>query len=633
MCKKFFKIFVLLTALIAVVTSVSADVSIGNSLEYKENTVYVAGHTEFFPIEYYNKDTNMYEGVMPEILKDVSEATGIDFVYIHRPELTQTMLAQDMQVEMVSAYIVGSKESYATERIKIFSYTANNQTVNVGIAFTGAISKKEANEIKKALKKITDEEIKGYFISSGFSNNHSNAHTIMTVVLLIILFGVIIGFVFYQHIRTKKQIKTNEMTDPETGLGNLFMYEQHFGNISNTYLKNLYYVSYIIIDSGYLQAHRGEMNFADAVKQVATVLSSVSGNGNVSARITESGFAHIYQSTNAKQAEEHIDSIMQRLNSSLNQGPVFRAAAYHLDQEVNLSSEYVISNLRRNCNKIMLTDKQYVFCDEKLMNSEIEERKLIDSFQTGIDNNEFKLYLQFVVENKTKKIVSAEALSRWENPREGLILPGRYIPAMENTGFISILDFYMFEQVCIQLHKWKDTEFDGISMSCNFTRLTLSESNFMEKIKSISAKYVFDHSRLIMEITEDTIEKNRGKSMSNVLECKKMGFRIALDDMGSGYTSLSNLCDYPIELVKIDRGILLKTDTDKGKSLYGGIVALAHSLNLKVICEGIETPEHRMLTENTNCDYIQGWYYSKPLPAKESEAFYHEYSHQKTQES
>ncbi len=250
-----------------------------------------------------------------------------------------------------------------------------------------------------------------------------------------------------------------------------------------------------------------------------------------------------------------------------------------------------------------------------------EEKKIAESLLEGIENSEFKMYLQFIVDGKTKKIVSAEALSRWDNPQEGLIPPVKYIGDMETTGIISKHDFYMFELACRQLEKWNDTEFKDISVSCNFTRITLSEENLVDTLKMISEKYNFDKSKLIIEITEDAIEKDREVAKRNVMLCKELGFRIHLDDLGSGYTSLANLCDYPIDVVKIDRDILLKTDTQKGKALLSGIVALAHSLDISVVCEGVETEEQNTLVSDSGCDYIQGWYYSKAMPAEECEPF------------
>ena len=253
------------------------------------------------------------------------------------------------------------------------------------------------------------------------------------------------------------------------------------------------------------------------------------------------------------------------------------------------------------------------------------EKEITESILSGLKNNEFKMYLQFIVDNKTKQIVAAEALSRWNSSEKGLVAPGSYIKYMETAGLISRHDFYMFELVCRQLEKWSKTKYSNISISCNFTRLTLSEESFIDKIKKISQSYNFDKSRLSIEITEDAIEKDREIATKNVMLCKELGFKVHLDDLGSGYTSLSNLCDYTIDIVKIDRDILLKTNTQRGRDLFKGIIALAHSLGMKVICEGVETEEQNALVSSSDCDYIQGWYYSKALPESKAEDFYKEY--------
>ncbi len=248
-----------------------------------------------------------------------------------------------------------------------------------------------------------------------------------------------------------------------------------------------------------------------------------------------------------------------------------------------------------------------------------------ENILNGLENNEFKMHLQFIVDSKTQKIVSGEALSRWETPENGIIGPVNYISHMESAGLISKHDFYMFELACQQLEKWSNTKYKDLSISCNFTRLTLSEEDCIDKLKAISDKYNFDKSKLAIEITEDAIEKNMESAKKNVMLCKELGFRIYLDDLGSGYTSLSNLCDYPIDVVKIDRDILLKTDTKRGKALLAGIIALAHKLEMSAICEGVETDEQNTLVSQSGCDYIQGWYYAKALPLEECEAFIKQY--------
>ncbi len=133
------------------------------------------------------------------------------------------------------------------------------------------------------------------------------------------------------------------------------------------------------------------------------------------------------------------------------------------------------------------------------------------------------------------------------------------------------------------------------------------------------------------KITESILKGfENSEFKQNVRLCKELGFRVYLDDLGSGYTSLANLCDYPIDVVKIDRDILLKTQNKKGKDLFSGIIALAHSLDIKVICEGVETEEQNKLVESSACDFVQGWSYSKALPLEECESFIEVYAEKLT---
>ena len=260
------------------------------------------------------------------------------------------------------------------------------------------------------------------------------------------------------------------------------------------------------------------------------------------------------------------------------------------------------------------------------MKKNMEEASLLKRIEEGLKNNEFKMHLQFIVENKTNKIVSAEALSRWETQEGEIIMPGKYIGLLENSGLITKFDYYMLEKVCEKLSQWKDTDLSYMTISCNLTRITISEKDFVAKIKGIVEKYDFDRGKLLVEITEDSMEKNLAVARENIIKIKELGLRVALDDIGSGYTSLISLCEYPIDVVKIDRAVLLLADSQRGKKLFLGIISLAHYLNLTVVCEGVETDEQNALVSESDCDYIQGWYYSKALPVDKAEEFVKDYT-------
>ena len=273
---------------------------------------------------------------------------------------------------------------------------------------------------------------------------------------------------------------------------------------------------------------------------------------------------------------------------------------------------------REKTRTVLEVEENFIFSEDG--------KALLSDIENGLENGEFKMYLQFIVDNKTHRISSAEALSRWEREDGELVPPAKYIPAMEKSGMITKLDYYMFEKACKKLAEWNGGEFGEISVSCNFTRSTISEVDFREKLKAITDRYTFDRARLVIEITEDSIEKNLEIAIKNILWAKELGFGIALDDIGCGYTSLVNLCEYPIDVVKIDRKILLMANGERGKKLFYGIISLAHYLNLKVVCEGVETDEQNSLVFESDCDFIQGWYYSKGLPEEQAEEFAREYT-------
>ncbi|MGN1080483.1 MAG: EAL domain-containing protein, partial [Acutalibacteraceae bacterium] len=247
----------------------------------------------------------------------------------------------------------------------------------------------------------------------------------------------------------------------------------------------------------------------------------------------------------------------------------------------------------------------------------------------AINNNEFKMYMQFIVDAKSGEIKGAEALSRWQNPEDGTLLPARYIEAMHMSGEIKELDFLIFEQICRKLEKWSKTDKRDLWISCNFTRATICESNFLSRFNETVKKYSFERDKLVIELTEDSLADDKAVVYKNILECKKAGFKIALDDLGSGYSSFSDLCDYPIDIIKIDRHIVAKTATPRGNALLRGITKLAHDLGIKVLCEGVETEKENINSINADCDYIQGYYYSRVLPQEETDAFFKKYQDRK----
>ncbi len=620
---------IVITVIICLSCVVFGEVNTAHKVVDGAATVYVAGNDDFYPIEYYNKETEKYEGVMPKILEDISKKTGIDFTYIHNGE-TQEALANSLQVEVVSAYITDSNRDYVENSSTVFSCINDNKNIQIGWGYTAIADPEVIRVMEEAAKEISDEEINGYLLLGSQKQEENDLPWFINIIFALICVFVLI-FAWYSVKKIKKTLDKNEMTDFEMGVGNSLYFEHCFYNFITDTARSLYYIAYIVIDDNYLEGYHEESMFKNSIRYTASVLKSYARNNEFVARVGENEFVYMYQSPNQLEAQSVIDSVMSRLDSYAEKNQemekYYSVALYNLRQN-DRSCELLLFSLRKSCNSILKTEKNFIFCDASMINKVAEEKKLVESILQGLKNNEFKPYFQFIVDNKTKNIVSAEALSRWESPDMGLITPGRYIKAMELSGHIPILEYYMFEMCCRQLHKWRETDFGNLTISCNFTRITISAPDFVDKITEIAKKYVFDSNKLVIEITEDTLEKHFDRAIENINRCKELGYRIALDDLGTGYTSLANLCDYPIDIVKIDREILLKTDNSNGRGLFMGIISLAHSLGLKVVCEGVETKEQKELVDKTDCDYVQGWYYSRVFPDREGEDYARKYMEQ-----
>lgn len=628
--KSFTKHILLFTLIIICFQSaVSAKVITTQKTEGYADYVYVAGDCNNFPLEYYDDDSKAYKGVIPDLLAQISARTGVNFVYINGDKKDKNEMGKNLQADIVSAVNEDENKPYFKEYLELISYKKDGKLMKCGLAFTKLLDDDKITLIKSAAGEITAEEKNGIYLSYASQSTKDGHKWFVLATVFFVLLPAFIIFLLMRIRRIRKENIAYKMIDTETGMGNFQFFKHHFKYTIGDISRNLYYIAYIILDSSYLRSYHGDSSFEDVLKYTASVLSEHTMDREVSARITENGFALAFQATNDEDAKKRLKEIMHKLNNfEYGRGKesklVFHCAVYHLLSS-DRNCEILIFNLRKNCNKIFGTEKQIVYCDIHSMNRIQEEKKITESILNGFEKNEFKMYLQFIVDNKTKKIISAEALSRWDNLEKGLIGPGKYIANMEASGLISKHDFYMFELACRQLEKWNNTKNGDISISCNFTRITLSEDNFADKLMMIANSYSFDKSKLSIEITEDAIERDRDAATKNVNRCKELGFKIYLDDLGSGYTSLANLCDYPIDVVKIDRDILLKAETGRGKKLFMGIIALAHSLNIKVICEGVETREQNDLVSASDCDFIQGWFYSKPLPLEECESFIDKY--------
>ncbi len=265
-------------------------------------------------------------------------------------------------------------------------------------------------------------------------------------------------------------------------------------------------------------------------------------------------------------------------------------------------------------------DRQYCYYTEELREAILTEHEIESSMHAALANGEFINYYQPQYNHSTGMLIGAEALVRWQHPDKGLISPGVFIPLFERNGFITKLDFYVFEQVCKFLRDSKEKGYALVPLSVNFSKNDFYLPDFLEKLEEIRQKYDVDPRYLHLEITESVFMGNH-KAVNAILgRLHECGYEVEMDDFGSGFSSLNMLKSLDIDIIKLDMLFLTDhSENNKGGIILASIINMAKWLHLPVIAEGVETVEQAEFLRSLGCQYVQGYLYAKPMSAADYE--------------
>lgn len=262
----------------------------------------------------------------------------------------------------------------------------------------------------------------------------------------------------------------------------------------------------------------------------------------------------------------------------------------------------------------------YCEYDEKMRQQVLKEQKIINAMEMAIQNKEFTLYLQPKYNIEKGTIIGAEALVRWISQENGFISPGDFIPVFENNGFVYEVDKFIWEESCRYLRKWLDEGREVHPISVNVSRIDLYDPKLVKHLVDLREKYQLPSQYLELEITESAYTEDPEQIITITRQLREAGFVILMDDFGTGYSSLNMLKDIQIDVLKLDMGFLKSSDySAKGGNILTAILKMAESLKMQTIAEGVETKEQVEFLKGIGCKYVQGFYYSKPLPVGEFE--------------
>lgn len=260
------------------------------------------------------------------------------------------------------------------------------------------------------------------------------------------------------------------------------------------------------------------------------------------------------------------------------------------------------------------------YFDEALKEQEEIEITIVSEMKRALDNGEFKIYLQPKVDMRTGKIIGSEALVRWVHPEKGLISPRNFIPIFENNGFITELDYYIFDTVSKQLDKWRSEGIPILPVSVNVSRADLYDPNLFPNIVKIVDKYNIPHEDIEFELTESSFISDNYKLIELTQSLQKGGFHVLMDDFGSGYSSLNSLKDIKVDVLKIDINFLpTSKDDERAGKILTSVVSMAQALDLKVVVEGVETRDQADFLISIGAYEAQGYFFFRPMPIEDYE--------------
>lgn len=487
--------------------------------------------------------------------------------------------------------------------------------VSIGVYIASYLNRisKQISVIVKNLNDMAEEDVLGKYTDYGVNKIER-----------------IINNLWDKLVNERNGIMYNDASDNEFRIKKFL---KEVNKLFNKYSKEEYTVIKFNIDKfEYINEIYGHEYSNVLINYISDMLHEFINKDEISARWHNYNFLLLLRERDETEIVNRINYISSKFagmrdNNQKKLNVHFSFGIYKVENDIN-NIEQMIDKARiaQKIAKLQSDNElSYVFYNSNIKKKIIEEQKMESLMYEALENNEFKVYMQGKNDLNSFKISGAEALVRWNSSELGFISPADFITLFEKNGFIVELDFFVFEEVCKHIRKWLD---DGIEVnitSVNQSKRHLDNDNYVSRLKDIIEKYDIPGGLIELEITETAITDNVEKLVKVIDELHKLGFKISIDDFGSGYSSLNMLKQINADILKIDKEFLNEAyESKKSKTIIKHVIKMAKELEIQTITEGVESVEQADFLRNIGCDMAQGFLYSKPQPIDDfAEEYYY----------
>ena len=379
----------------------------------------------------------------------------------------------------------------------------------------------------------------------------------------------------------------------------------------------------------FINEHLGYDEGDNMLRRVYRAVKNNLQPDEVCARTSNDNFALILHNTGNKDIKKRLNKIFgdfESVNSKHVTYPVlFSAGVCCLDlctgkyNIVNLNFAIDRCNIAKKSIKNLHTN-EIAFYDGEIRKKALREKDYENAMPQALADGEFMCYLQPKYGSKSRHIEGAEALIRWQSKEYGFVYPDQFIPIAEKNGFVVELDFFILEEVCKAMRRWINDGLTPIVISVNQSRRHLTHEDYIFRLREIVDRYEIPYEYIELELTESVFTDDAELMLKIMQKLHDIGFKLSIDDFGSGYSSLNMLKDIPADVLKIDREFFSGTvNSQKGRKVISTVVDLTKDLDMQVIAEGVETLDQVEFLEDIECQLIQGYYFSKPIPLPDFE--------------
>ena len=412
-------------------------------------------------------------------------------------------------------------------------------------------------------------------------------------------------------------------TDELTGLYNRKAFLAKAGELIAQHPPGYYIMACFDIDSfKVINDQYGSLRGDAVLKHVAQVfLNGFAPVGGICCRVMADNFAVLYP-TSFCDSDEIYELRRKAAAFDASMPPIAFSIGRYVVNDVTLavSSMYDRASIAESSVKGRY-DKHVAYYDRTMRDSLLMEQQIVMEMHYALEDKEFEIWLQPQYNHSSKALIGAEALVHWRRVRAGMLVsPGEFIHIFERNGFIYELDKYIWEQVCLLLRRWIDSDRAPLPIAVNVSRVDVFQSDFYEVLTGLVQKYKIPVDLLRLEITESAFSRSSAQIIEVIKRLVDYGFTIEIDDFGSGYSSLNILKDVPASILKLDMRFLeTGEDSSRGGNILESIVRMAKWINMAVIAEGVETKEQADYLKSIGCNYVQGYLYNRPMPVTEYE--------------